>query len=170
VAFTSPVDNVSQVFVVPASGGVPIQLTSGDHDGMVESFSRDGAEIYFREPGTNDLLAVPLLGGRSRPVLRGVLRASASSSGDALYCLRPGSHGVFRADARGGRVEELHRFQATPRPVATLPFALPSDNYDFTRDLSAVVFGTELALADLFHVRETATPLALSTGGLERRR
>src|SRR5277367_4080325 len=64
VAFSSLVGNVGQVFVMLTSGGEPLQLTSDDGDKTVNSFSPDGSQIYYgRTRGTNEVWAVPTLGG-----------------------------------------------------------------------------------------------------------
>lgn len=47
VAFSSPVTGVAQVFVMLASGGEPLQLTSDDGEKLVSNFSADGTEIYY---------------------------------------------------------------------------------------------------------------------------
>ena len=47
IAFTSPVAGFDQVFVMLASGGDPLQLTSDSIDKFVEAFSPDGTQIYY---------------------------------------------------------------------------------------------------------------------------
>src|SRR5215470_16066039 len=48
VAFSSPVNGISQVFVMLTTGGEPLQLTDDEGDKLVNSFSPDGTEIYYR--------------------------------------------------------------------------------------------------------------------------
>src|SRR5271156_2860825 len=72
VAFISQVGGVSQVFVMLTSGGEPLQLTNDAGDKVVNSFSRDGTEIYYgRALGIDEGWAVPTLGGNPRRVVSG---------------------------------------------------------------------------------------------------
>ncbi|MGB9511307.1 MAG: serine/threonine-protein kinase [Candidatus Acidiferrum sp.] len=48
-AFSSPVSGIMQVFVMLASGGEPLQLTSDEDDKFVSNFSTDGTEIITKE-------------------------------------------------------------------------------------------------------------------------
>ena len=57
VAFVSPVGGIGQVFLMLTSGGEPLQLTNDEGDKIVDRFSSDGKEVYYR-----GLLAVRGLG------------------------------------------------------------------------------------------------------------
>ena len=70
VAFTSPVSGITQVFLMLTSGGEPLQLTNDQDDKFVVNFSSDGKEIYYgRSLGSDEVWAVPTLGGASRRVV-----------------------------------------------------------------------------------------------------
>jgi eukaryotic-like serine/threonine-protein kinase len=72
VAFTSQVGGLSQVFVILASGGEPLQLTNDGGDKIVDTFSTDGTEIYYgRFQGNDEGWAVPTLGGKPNRVALG---------------------------------------------------------------------------------------------------
>jgi len=106
VAFVSPVNSISQVFVMLTSGGEPLQLTSDEGDKNVRSFSTDGTEIYYRRNfGKEEVWGIPTLGGAPRRVVTGDLLTPAPS-GDFVYFVRRAERGIFRAD-KGGRGEEL---------------------------------------------------------------
>jgi serine/threonine protein kinase len=121
VAFSSPVGGVWQVFIMLISGGEPLQLTSDSGDKVVDSFSADGTEIYYRtEPGTNDVWVIPTLGGNSNRLGLGY-RITPSPDGRWLYYAKLG--GVFRSDKSGLAEEEVHHFDAPGlRPRRILPF------------------------------------------------
>jgi len=70
VAFTSPVSGFDQVFIMLASGGDPLQLTSDSANKRVSSFLADGTQIYY-EAGRAETWAVPTLGGAPTHVASG---------------------------------------------------------------------------------------------------
>ena len=47
IAFSSPINNVLQVFVMLTSGGSPLQLTNDEGNKFVSSFSADGTKVYY---------------------------------------------------------------------------------------------------------------------------
>src|SRR3984885_10383242 len=47
VAFVSPVGGIAQVFLMPTSGGEPLQITNDEADKYIQNFSPDGKEIYY---------------------------------------------------------------------------------------------------------------------------
>jgi serine/threonine protein kinase len=106
LAFVSPVDGISQVFVMLTSGGEPLQLTHDEGDKVARSFSTDGTEIYYRRNfGREEVWGVPTLGGAPRRVVSGDLLTPAPG-GSFMYFVRRAERGIFRAD-KGGRGEEL---------------------------------------------------------------
>ena len=68
VAFTSPVADVDQVFVMLASGGDPLQLTNDPVNKALNSFSPDGTQIYYSLNSVGEgIYSVATLGGPARP-------------------------------------------------------------------------------------------------------
>ena len=123
VAFGSLVGGVSQVFVMLASGGEPLQLTRDEGDKEVEGFSANGAEIYYgRTLGREETWAVPTLGGTPRRVASG--RALVPSvDGSSFFYLRSLNTAVFRADSSGLNEEKVYSFDNPPLwPFSMLPF------------------------------------------------
>jgi serine/threonine protein kinase len=106
VAFVSPVGGVAQVFLMLTSGGEPLQLTNDQGDKHVDTFSRDGTEVYYsRFVGRDEVWAVPALGGGPRRV------ASAnylilSPDGGSIFYAKSDISGIFRAE-KSGLNEEL---------------------------------------------------------------
>ena len=106
VAFDSPVGSVSQVFLMLASGGEPLQLTKDEGTKRVDSFSSDGKEVYYRRRiGTDAVWAVPALGGSPRRVVSASY-AIPSSDGASIFYVKSDTQGIFRA-ANSGLNEEL---------------------------------------------------------------
>jgi serine/threonine protein kinase len=123
VAFSSLVGNVGQVFVMLTSGGEPLQLTSDDGDKTVNSFSPDGSQIYYgRTRGTNEVWAVPTLGGTPTRIAAG-FSLVPSSDGNSVYYVKGGSQGIFRADESGLNEEQVYSLNGVKLPPRRiLPF------------------------------------------------
>ena len=123
VAFVSPVQGVGQVFVMLASGGEPLQLTSDEGDKTTASFSADGTEVYYtRQFGQNECWAVPTLGGSPRRLAAG-RSVVGSPDGNFIYYTRPGTHEIYRAHRDGLGEEKVFTLQDTS--VAAISRMLP---------------------------------------------
>jgi serine/threonine protein kinase len=120
VAFTSPVADVDQVFVMLASGGDPLQLTSDSSSKVLDSFSADGTQIYY---GINriaeEIHSVPTLGGTPVVVAPGQSLAT-SPDGNWLYYTE-GLKAVFRRPKTGVSEELIFRADPGFSPVEILP-------------------------------------------------
>jgi Tol biopolymer transport system component len=123
VAFSSPAGGVFQVFVMLSSGGDPLQLTSDEGDKRVDSFSTDGAEIYYRRTlGQYETWAVPTLGGSPRRVVSG-FAVAPSPDGNSIFYLKGDNQVIFRANKSGLGEEEVYTFNASVKePVGILPY------------------------------------------------
>jgi DNA-binding winged helix-turn-helix (wHTH) protein len=101
IAFDSPVNGISQVFVMLTSGGVPRQLTDGNVDKVVSTFSADGSELHYSPNiGLDELWSVPALGGPVRHLLSAYY-AIPSQDGAYLYYATSDAPGIFRVDKTG---------------------------------------------------------------------
>ena len=109
VAFVSPVDGFDQLFVMLTSGGEPLQLTRDPGNKIVDSFSADGAEIYF-EPsiGSYDISAVPTLGGTPHHVTQGIGLVPALE-GDSFFVISSDRAAVLRGTKSGATEETLYK-------------------------------------------------------------
>jgi Tol biopolymer transport system component len=106
VAFVSPIDGITQVFIMLTSGGEPLQLTNDEGDKLVDGFSADGKEVYYvRTLGRDEVWAVPTLGGSPRRVASAAL-AMPSLDGASIFYVKSRKSGIFRA-AKSGLNEEL---------------------------------------------------------------
>ena len=121
VAFTSPVADFDQVFVILASGGEPLQLTNDSTNKVVSSFSPDGTQIYYDLGFSEETRAVPTLGGASTIVVsaRGL---KPSPDGSFLYFIRFHSNSVFRRPKVGLAEEMIFQAAAGSSPIDILPF------------------------------------------------
>jgi len=128
VAFGSLVEGVSQVFVMLASGGEPLQLTRDEGDKFADGFSLDGTEIYYgRTFGRDEEWAVPTLGGAPRRVASG-LHLAPSPDGSSFFYLKSFGRAVFHADRSGLNEETVYTFENPPlMPISILPFPSGSD-------------------------------------------
>jgi serine/threonine protein kinase len=89
MAFASPVSGTDQIFVMLASGGDPLQLTSDSENKTVDSFSPDGTQIYYETTrGSGGVWTIPTLGGTPSRVVTG--RGLITSPGDgSFFFIRP---------------------------------------------------------------------------------
>jgi serine/threonine protein kinase/Tol biopolymer transport system component len=124
VAFSSPINGVDQVFVILASGGQPLQLTSDNGAKIVDSFSPDGSEIYYgKSEQRAEEWAVATLGGKPTRVVSGHL-LSPSPDGAYLFYTDADDRVIIRAAKSGLDQEKIYTFGAATLPInRILPYA-----------------------------------------------
>ena len=140
VAFTSQVAGISQVFVILTSGGEPLQLTNDGGDKIVDSFSTDGTQIYYRRfQGNDEGWAVPTLGGKPSRVASGFALVP-SPDGNFIYYLKAGSRGIFRTQRSSLSEEQIYALD-TPLfpPRRLLPFPDGNHLLVFTNDAISLI-------------------------------
>ena len=120
----------SHLFILPAAGGTPRDLTPGDHDvppfnlgGQDDyAFSPDGAEVAFTsnldEVGAtstnNDVFTVPVSGGTPRKI-------SSSPGSDSSPAYSPdGKYIAFHSQARAGYESDRSRLMTYDRSSGAL--------------------------------------------------
>jgi Tol biopolymer transport system component/DNA-binding winged helix-turn-helix (wHTH) protein len=105
ILFDSRIRGHSHIFIIPAAGGTPTQITFADANDIVPRWSVDGRTIYFRSNrgGRWQLWKLPASGGEPQPVSRddGMV-AQESADGKWLYFARGGENGIWRMPASGG--------------------------------------------------------------------
>jgi serine/threonine protein kinase len=122
VAFTSPVADIDQVFVMLSSGGEPLQLTNDPVNKRVPAFSPDGTQIYYElEIIGGEIRSVPTLGGASTLVSSGLNLVSAPD-GAYYYFVKTHQNAVFRKAKAGVAEEEVFGAPAGSAPMKILPF------------------------------------------------
>ena len=122
VVFSSPVAGIAQIFVMLATGGEPLQLTSDEGDKFTSGFSPDGTEIYYqRAMGRDESWEVPTLGGKAARLVSGHAVA-ATPDGRGIYFTRAGTRAVFRANASGLGEEKILELEGTAPISRILPF------------------------------------------------
>jgi Tol biopolymer transport system component len=122
VAFSSTVGGIDQVFVMLASGGEPLQLTSDSDDKTVSSFSPDGTQIYYYLGFSEETRSVPTLGGASTIVVSAE-SLMPSPDGSFLYFIRRfNGNAVFRRPKAGLAEEMIFQAATGSSPIDILPF------------------------------------------------
>jgi len=125
VAFVSPIEGISQIFLILTSGGEPLQLTKDEGDKVVDSFSLDGTEIYYsRYLGRVEGWAMPTLGGKPSRVVAGYAIAPSPDGASLIYSsARQDAAAIFRSDRIGLNAREVFRFHPSiPAIQRILPF------------------------------------------------
>jgi serine/threonine protein kinase/Tol biopolymer transport system component len=111
VAFDSEVGGIAQVFLMLTSGGEPLQLTNDEGDKLVDNFSPDGKEVYYRRFfGRNEVWAVPTLGGSPRRVASG-FHVVPSQDGASIFYAKSDNPGIYRAINSGLNEELVYKSQ-----------------------------------------------------------
>ena len=107
-----------------ASGGQPLQLTSDNGAKIVDSFSPDGAEIYYgKSEEQSEEWSVATLGGKPSRVVSGT-HLSPSPDGAFLFYTGDDARAVLRAGKSGLDEEKIFTFGAATLPVTRiLPYA-----------------------------------------------
>jgi tricorn protease len=127
IAFTGQYDGDEQVYVVPATGGVPRQLTfypargplppRWGYDNQVYGWSNDGKRVLFRSlrdgwfTGFSRLYQVSMEGGPAEPLAMPMSGAGSYSQGGNQIVYSPLSRD-FRTEKRysGGQANQLYIF------------------------------------------------------------
>jgi serine/threonine protein kinase len=112
VAFTSPVGGVAQAFLMLTSGGEPLQLTNDEGSKYVDNFSPDGKEIYYEKFGSDEVWAVPTLGGAPRHVVS-ASSVVPSPDGAFIYYVKSDFAGIFRSGKSGLNEELVYKSEGT---------------------------------------------------------
>jgi Tol biopolymer transport system component len=158
VAFSSPIAGIAQVFVMLTSGGEPLQLTNDDGDKIIDSFSPDGAEIYYeRSRGQTEGWAVPTLGGKPSRVVSGTLLAPSPDGAFLFYTGRQG-RAVVRTDKSRLGGEEVYAFEPGTLPISRiLPYIDNGHLLVLTADPVSALEGFHLYEVDI--AKKTAADL-----------
>lgn len=122
IAFTSPVNDFNQVFVMLASGGEPLELTNDSFDKIVSSFSLDGTQIYYSNATTGETRSVPTLGGAPTLIAPGNSLKTSPDGKFFYYTKAPIDNAVFRRPKIGLAEERIFQSPAGLSPTTILPF------------------------------------------------
>ena len=118
IVFDARPEKRSDIYVIDSMGGTPRKLTSGPHDNVVPSFSRDGKWIYFSSnAGGNWDLWKMAVDGKSAPVQmthdQGFSAFESIDEG-TLYYSKWDKPGIFSMPVAGGP-ETLVTIELLPR-------------------------------------------------------
>lgn len=129
IVFDSRPDTHSHIFMVPAGGGQPRQVTFGNGNDIIPRFSLDDATVYFRSnrAGRWQLFKVPASGGQPQPVTsKDGIVPQESPDGLYLYYARGDEDGLWRVPLAGGAEQQVLNqpsanfwgyWQVTPRGI-----------------------------------------------------
>jgi Tol biopolymer transport system component len=120
IAFTAPVGDVDQVFVMLASGGDPLQLTNDSENKIVDNFALDGTQIFYETFG-DEIWSVPTLGGTVTRITSGQ-GLVPSADGYSLFFLKSDSHTIYRKQGAGLQEDLIYSPGGTFLPERILPF------------------------------------------------
>ncbi len=121
IAFSSAAGGIEQVFLMLTSGGEPLQLTHDEGDKIVESFSADGTEIYYRRNlGRDEIWAVPALGGSPHRVVSGRFLVPSPDGNSLFYLKTDAPQSIFRAGKSGLNEETVFTFDGLTRTAASI--------------------------------------------------
>jgi serine/threonine protein kinase/Tol biopolymer transport system component len=124
IAFSAPVNNILQVFVMLTAGGEPLQLTNDETDKLVSSFSSNGTKIYYsRTLGRDETWAVPTLGGKPEFIVAGI-DARPSLDGKFLYYYKWDKRdAIYRSEKNGMNEQVVFELKENLIPNMALPFS-----------------------------------------------
>lgn len=157
------------IFLMPATGGRSTQLTHHSADDIPDTFSPDGREVWFSSsrlgsPQTvlagayavsEQLYAVPVIGGRNRLILPTPARAGSldATGRRLLYEDRPVYENDWRKGAVSDGAHDIWLHDLTKKTHTRLT--------DFRGDATATPSGRRMAAATTF----SASARARSTSG-----
>jgi Tol biopolymer transport system component len=111
IAFDFGQNKNIDIYVIRASGGKPIRLTTESGDDMAPSWSRDGKWVYFtsKRTGRDEVWKVSPEGGNAIPVTRnGGGTAFESPDGQSVYYLKGDfSGGLWKMPVGGGEERQI---------------------------------------------------------------
>jgi eukaryotic-like serine/threonine-protein kinase len=171
VAFTSPSGGFDQVFIMLASGGEPLQLTSDPVNKEVDSFSLDGTEIYYGPSSgfaIGEAWAVPTLGGVARPVASG-LGLVTSTDGNSYFYFKTENPAIFRKPKSGLGEETIYSLADKGMfPFQILTFPDGKDLLLVAGKATALFVGANIQLYKLNLASHSADKLGEMSGNLGR--
>jgi serine/threonine protein kinase/Tol biopolymer transport system component len=121
IAFSSAAGGIEQVFLMLTSGGEPLQLTHDEGDKIVENFSADGTEIYYRRNlGRDEVWGVPTLGGSPHRVVAGRFLVPSPDGNSLFYLKTDAPQAIFRAGKSGLNEETAFSFDGPTRTATSI--------------------------------------------------
>ncbi|MGB8958603.1 MAG: PDZ domain-containing protein [Candidatus Aminicenantales bacterium] len=146
IAFSGQYDGNTDVFVVPAGGGVPKRLTWHPAADLVQGFAPDGKSVLFvsarfsANRAYSQLFTVPVAGGEASPLkVPYASKAAISPDGRAIaYNPFPEAFTQWK-NYRGGRFSRIWIFDAKNEGIEKLPQPEGRSN-----DVDPMWFGREI--------------------------
>ena len=136
VAFNWNPEEQFDIYVISASGGKPLQLTTDPADDQWPSWSRDGQWVYFasRRSGEQEIWKISAAGGAAVQVTRqgGFVAAESPDANHVYYIKREqGSTALWKVPASGGEETQVFapvfNFSVVERGIYFIPRPNPGD-------------------------------------------
>ena len=136
IAFNWNPEEQFDIYVISASGGKPLQLTTDPADDQWPSWSRDGEWVYFasRRSGRQEVWKISAAGGPAVQVTRqgGFLAAESPDAKHVYYIKREQGHAVlWKVPASGGDETQVFapvfNFSVVERGIYFIPALNPDD-------------------------------------------
>ena len=135
IAFNWNPEEQFDIYVISASGGKPLQLTTDPADDQWPSWSRDGQWVYFasRRSGRQEIWKISAAGGPAVQITRqgGFLAVESPDAEQLYYIKRQGGLALWKVPVSGGeetRVSEsVFNFSVVERGVYFIPRLNPDD-------------------------------------------
>ena len=136
VAFNWNPEEQFDIYVISASGGKPLQLTTDKADDQWPSWSRDGQSVYFasRRSGRQEIWKISAAGGTAVQVTRlgGFVAAESPDAKHVYYIKRdPGRMALWKVPASGGDETQVFapvfNFSVVERGIYFIPRLNPDD-------------------------------------------
>ncbi len=136
IAFNWNPEEQFDIYVIGASGGKPLQLTTDHADDQWPSWSRDGQWVYFasRRSGRQEIWKISAAGGAAVQVTRqgGFVAVESPDAKHVYYIKREQGHtALWKVSASGGEetqvLEPVFNFSVVERGIYFIPRLNPDD-------------------------------------------
>ena len=111
IAFNWNPEEQFDIYVISASGGKPLQLTTDPADDQWPSWSRDGQWVYFasRRSGQQEIWKISAAGGPAVQITRqgGFLAVESPDAKHLYYIKRQGGLALWKVPVSGGEETQL---------------------------------------------------------------
>jgi Tol biopolymer transport system component len=161
-----------QVFTIGINGDNRRQITHGDFDNAVPSYSRDGKWVYFmsRRSGRQEIWKTPVGGGDAVQVTRNAGHAALESAdGSTLYYVKlAGRGGLWSMPAAGGEETQVlpsvfgRSFAVNPQGIYYVPGFEPKfriEFFDFASKTSVTVIELDAPITNFLKISPDGSTL-----------
>ncbi|RPJ51141.1 MAG: hypothetical protein EHM23_34495 [Acidobacteria bacterium] len=175
IAFDARLAGRSDIFTIPATGGVMRRVTKEPANALVPSWSSDGRWIYFSQGKELQVWKIPASGGEARQVTRnGGIAPFESTDGRSLYYAKMRDRGIWRMPVNGGEetlvadvVKPGHwgYWALSPKGIYFVNLDSPHNHTIDFFDFFTKKTKTVVSLTEQFNIETADSALAISPDG-----